>query len=62
MLKFSKSEVKLFYSEKELNDFIRSGAIDEIISIVPKMTHFVIFYLPKEGINLQKNKSSKKGD
>jgi hypothetical protein len=55
MSKLAKSEVKTFSSEKELNSFLRSGVVSEIIALIPKMTHFVIFYIPVE-IQVKKTK------
>ena len=56
-----KSEFKTFSSEKDLNAFLRTGEVGEIIAIVPKMSHFVIFYLPKE-VETKTLKTKKKGD
>lgn len=44
----TKSKCKTFQSEKDLNDFIASGVIGHLIAILPKMSHFVIFYISKE--------------
>ena len=61
MADYSTSEVKTFTSERDLNDFLRSGSVGEIIAIVPKVTYFVIFYTPKSAeVTIKKTKKGEK--
>lgn len=50
---YTKSQCLTFVSEKDMNGFLRSGEVGHLISIVPKMSHFVIFYIPKGEIKIE---------
>jgi hypothetical protein len=50
---YTKSQCLTFVSEKDANEFLRSGRVGYLISIVPKMSHFVVFFIPKDEIKIE---------
>jgi len=63
LIDLNRSEVKTFRDENDLNEFLRSGAVEVIISIVPKMNHLCLFFIRKGEVKKEaKNRKIVKGE